>query len=352
MVKVQKLEERNQNLQRIAPDVHALEQLKKEITETKESLAKADKEIRNMAESQKTNETSVKQLTEEAETYREIAEDVQTLENLTREVERLKENMEDLQLSSTLFEEGRSLEAVQQEEDKVGTELKEKRKDLDIRQDRFNSQSKIINDLEAGLNKHINRKLEMESRQQARANTIARKEELEEKLRKGVEEVERCDTELAPVDKALEEKEAERLDKRRRGEEQLEQLVAREKDVDDYLKEVSRLDRVIQEYVQDNKEAKFEQEKLNKKELEGKLRELRELRRQSEAEVQKIKMELASQAARRRACEDNLKLRGYRREEQECDQIVREQKALLESMDWNAVNEKKKNVMADISRIK
>jgi hypothetical protein len=274
------------------------------------------------------------------------------LENLTREVERLKENMEDLQLSSTLFEEGRSLEAVQQEEDKVGTELKEKRKDLDIRQDRFNSQSKIINDLEAGLNKHINRKLEMESRQQARANTITRKEELEEKLRKGVEEVERCDTELAPVDKALEEKEAERLDKRRRGEEQLEQLVAREKDVDDYLKEVSRLDRVIQEYVQDNKEAKFEQEKLNKKELEGKLRELRELRRQSEAEVQKIKMELASQAARRRACEDNLKLRGYRREEQECDQIVREQKALLESMDWNAVNEKKKNVMADISRIK
>ena len=90
----------------------------------------------------------------------------------------------------------------------------------------------------------------------------------------------------------------------------------------------------------------------NKKELEGKLRELRDQRRESEEQVQQIKTELASQEARRRTCEDNLKLRGYQREEAECEHVVREQKQLLQSMDWHAVMDKKKNIMAEISRIR
>jgi len=346
------LEERNQNLQRIAPEVHELEQLRKEIAEMKETLAKTDKAIRDLEESQKTNETSLKQLIDEADIYRDIAEDVQALEALSKEVERLKEDMEDLQLSSTLFETDRSLEVVQQEDDKIGVDLKERRKELDTKQNLFNSQSKHINELEAGINKLVNRKLEMESRQQARANTEARREELEEKLRKGADEVERCDAELKPVEKELEEKEAEKLQARRQGEQELEDLAARQKMVEGHVTEVSRLDLAIQEYVRDNKEAKFEQERLNKKELEGELRELRERRRQAEAEVQQLRTELASQEARRRTCDDNLKLRGFRREETECDRVVREQKSLLESMDWQAVVERGERVMAEIERIR
>ena len=94
---------------------------------------------------------------------------------------------------------------------------------MDSRQSLFNSQSKLINDLEAGLNKHVNKRLEMEGRQQARANTLARREELEERLRKGAEEVERCDSELQPVEAVLEEEEGERVSRRRRAEEELEQ---------------------------------------------------------------------------------------------------------------------------------
>ena len=216
---------------------------------------------------------------------------------------------------------------------------------MDSRQSLFNSQSKLINDLEAGLNKHVNKRLEMEGRQQARANTLARREELEERLRKGAEEVERCDSELQPVEAVLEEEEGERVSRRRRAEEELEQLAVREREVDGYLKEVGRLDRAIQEYEEENKEARFQQEMRNKKELEGKLRELRDQRRESEEQVQQIKTELASQEARHRTCEDNLKLRGYQREEAECEHVVREQKQLLQSMDWHAVMDKKKNMV-------
>lgn len=346
------MEERTQNLQRIAPEVHELEQLKKEMAETKETLAKTDKAIRDLEESQKANETSLKALTDEADIYRDIAEDVQALEALSKEVDRLKENLEDLQLSSTLFESGRGLEAVQQEDDKVGSELKEKRKELDTKQDLFNRQSKSINELEAGINKLVNRKLEVEGQQQARANTLARREELEEKLRKGGEELERCDADLKPVEAALEEKEAEWLTARRQGEQELERLAAREKVVDAHVAEVSRLDLAIQDYLRDNKEAKFQEERQNKKELEGQLRELRERRGQAEAEKQQLRTELASQEARRRTCEDNLKLRSFRREETECDQVVQEQKSLLDSMDWQAVFQRGEKLMADISRIR
>jgi chromosome segregation ATPase len=346
------LEERSQNLQRIAPEVHELEQLKKEMAETKETLAKTDKAIRDLEESQKANETSLKVLTDEADIYRDIAEDVQALEALSKEVDRLKENLEDLQLSSTLFESGRGLEAVQQEDDKVGSELKEKRKELDTKQDLFNSQSKSLNELEAGLNRLVNRKLEVEGQQQARANTLARREELEEKLRKGGDELERCDADLKPVEAALEEKEGEWLTARRQGEQELERLAAREKVVDAHVAEVSRLDQAIQDYLRDNKEAKFQEERQNKKELEGQLRELRERRGQAEAEKQQLRTELASQEARRRTCEDNLKLRSFRREEAECDQVVQEQKSLLDSMDWQAVFQRGEKLMADISRIR
>ncbi len=346
------MEERSQNLQGIAPEVHELEQLKKEMAETKETLAKTDKAIRDLEESQKAIETSLKALTDEADIYRDIAEDVQALEALSKEVDRLKENLEDLQLSSTLFESGRGLEAVQQEDDKVGSELKEKRKELDTKQDLFNRQSKSINELEAGINKLVNRKLEVEGQQQARANTLARREELEEKLRKGAEELERCDADLRPVEAALEEKEAEWLTARRQGEQELERLAAREKVVDAHVAEVSRLDQAIQDYLRDNKEAKFQEERQNKKELEGQLRELRERRGQAEAEKQQLRTELASQEARRRTCEDNLKLRSFRREETECDQVVQEQKSLLDSMDWQAVFQRGEKLMADISRIR
>ena len=98
---------------------------------------------------------------------------------------------------------------------------------MDTRKSLFNSLSKLINDLEAGLNKHVNKRLEMEGRrQQARANTLARREELEERLRKGAEEVERCDTELQPVEAELEETEGERMSRRRRAEEELQAVKA------------------------------------------------------------------------------------------------------------------------------
>jgi len=77
-----------------------------------------------------------------------------------------------------------------------------------------------------------------------------------------------------------------------------------------------------------------------------------ERRRASEADVQQIRTEQAGQEARRRTCEDNLKLRSYRREETECERMVREQKSMLDSMDWQAVMEKKNNIMAEITRIK
>ena len=57
------------------------------------------------------------------------------------------------------------------------------------------------------------------------------------------------------------------MSRRRREEEELEQLAVREREVDGYLKEVGRLDRAIQEYEEENKEARFQQEMRNKKEL-------------------------------------------------------------------------------------
>merc|ERR1719319_1753065 len=98
------------------------------------------------------------------------------------------------------------------------------------------------------MNKLTEKKLDIEKQQQERAATLAKKEELEEKVKKSQEEVAKCDVELGPLREEEGAKNEEKAKIKREGEKRMEKIDEKIKKVERYLGDVDRLDIAIREY--------------------------------------------------------------------------------------------------------
>merc|ERR1712059_2665 len=118
--------------------------------------------------------------------FKQVAEDVQTVDNLNKDLSLLRQKKSDLSLEcgTEVGSGARTLETVREEEEQVALKLRSARRNLEQCQETLNKHTTMLNNLEASQNRLTNRKLEIEGQQQQRAATVAKKDELEDKTRK------------------------------------------------------------------------------------------------------------------------------------------------------------------------
>lgn len=339
--KVKKLSLKLEQLQKIRPEVHELKGIRIEIEDGMKKMEQLDKEMKKMKEGLDEGEEDWNMTELNVSLFRQVGEDVQVADSLVREIVQLEDKKEEIGLQVD-GKGGRSLEVVRKEEEDVGSKLRISRRNLDSCQETVNKQSALINDLEARQNKLTNKKLEIEGQQQQRANMVAKKEEIEGKVEKAGEQMKKCERDLEPIREQLEEKENQKRKLIRDGERSVENIVEKERKLERFLEGLQRLDTLISNYAEGEKEEHLDRLKRDKKEIEEKIRELKEEKRESEEQGSKLKLAVSNQESRRRMFDDNLRLRDYKRKEGKCDRIVRSQEKLLDEMDWKKV-EKKKN---------
>jgi len=342
--KVKKLSLKLEQLQKIRPEVHELKGVRIEIEDGVKKMEQLEKEMKKMKEGLDEGEEDWNMTELNVSLFRQVGEDVQVADGLVREIVQLEEKKEEIGLHVDK-KGGRSLEVVRQEEEDVGSKLRISRRNLESCQDTVNKQSALINDLEARQNKLTNKKLEIEGQQQQRANMVAKKEEMEKKVEKAGEQMKKCEQELEPIREQLEEKENQKRKLIRDGERAVETIMERERKLERFLEGLQRLDTLISNYADGEKEENLARLKRDKTEIEGKITELKDEKRESEEQVSRLKLAVSNQESRRRMFDDNLRLRDYKSKEAKCDRIVRSQEKLLDEMDWKKV-EKKKNELS------
>lgn len=235
---------------------------------------------------------------------------------------------------------------VRKEEAEISTQLRCARSNLESTQEILNTQTTLINRLEASLNSLTNKKLEIEGQQQKQAATEAKKEELEEKVGQCNMEVKQCEEELGPVREELEEGERRRRELKREGEEASRKNQERERNLERVRVDLERLDKELKKYQEDRKKEELERLKRERTNLEEKMSEMKAQRVEIEHRASELKVEVSNQENRKRLYEDNLKLRSYKDEEQRHARAVRLQQSALEERDWGRVEKKK----ADLNR--
>ena len=339
--KVTKHSGRLDALQRVRPDIQALKQLGEEVKEAEKKMDLLDKDVKKLRDGLEDEEAEHTDVEVAVTELREVAEDVQIVDGLRRELEQLEEKLEDLRLEAGGDVGERSLEVVRREEAEVCTQLRCARSNLDTAQETVTTQTTLINRLEASQNSLTNKKLEIEGQQQKQAATEAKKEELEAKVGQCNLQVKQCEEQLGPVREELEEGERRRREMKRGGEEASRKNQERERNLERVRVDLDRLDADLKKYQDDGKDEELDRLQKEKDNLEKKMSEMRKQRVQIEHQASELKVEVSNQESRKRLYEDNLKLRGYKDQEQRHARAVRLQQSALEERDWGRVERKK-----------
>ena len=204
--KVVKQSGRLEALHSIRPDLQMLKQLGQEVQEAELKMKQLEKAVKGLRTELEVEEGEYATTEELVLELREVGEDVQVVDSLRREVEQLEEKLSEL--GGEVREGGagaRSLDSVRREAEVVSRKLRSARANLTSCQETVSRQSSLINRLEARQNRLTQDKLEIEGQQQRRAQTEAKREELEGRVLECGEEVKRSEGELVPLREQLEE---------------------------------------------------------------------------------------------------------------------------------------------------
>ena len=246
-------DKRYNSLHKIAPDYHKYMEIKQVIKEIEAQTELAEKEIKQLKEGKEEFDNEFDNVSEKLEKLRSMGEDVQLIDTLTREISNLTEKQTDLQSTCSILDDDRSLDAVRNEIKDITTTIKSTRKQCESKQDKFNAHSKLINELESSYNKLINKKLDIEGKQQQRANTLEKKSEYEKRLVQIQAGIAASSEELAPLQEKLDGLESEKIEQRRRNDSELEKFQAKGREVENLRGDVNKLDDSIENYEESGK---------------------------------------------------------------------------------------------------
>ena len=349
--KVQAEEANYNNLQRLLPDYYAWKLVKQEISELSKQLAAVEEDVKTLSKEKQEKEETWFRTVEERDKLNIISEDVQLIDNLSRELGVLEEKKEDLQLLCPALEEGRGLEVVRREEKQVSSDLKQARKECERMQDEYNIHCKLLNELEATCNRLTNKKLEIESKQQQRANMVEKKADLEKRVCSIQQEIETAKEELEPLKANLEAKESEKSKFKRTKEQELENLQAKERKLESIQRDLQKLENSIAEYKNGNKAEKLMEARNRKTELDREVEKHKEEKSRVEEELSNLNREIASQDSMKRNLTDNLKLRKLS-EDENCQQVeIDKYREKLANTDFIRVEEKKNSLLRKMNNL-
>ena len=165
----------------------------------------------------------------------------------------------------------------------------------EAKQDDFNAHNKRLNELESSYNKLTNKKLEIEGKQQQRANTLEKKVDLEKKQSSAQSEIETSSKSLLPLKEKLESLEVDRSNLKARNNEEMDKLQAKIRDLDNMRREVAKLDKYITSYQNDGKERSLAEVVDMKKTLENEIDRLKNKRVELEEERRQILDDIGNQ---------------------------------------------------------
>jgi len=143
------------------------------------------------------------------------------------------------------------------------------------------------------------------------------------------------------VREELEDGERRRREMKREGEEAFKKNQEREKNLERVRVDLERLDADLKAYQDAGKEELLERFMEERANLEEKMSEMKEQRVKIENQASELRVKVSNQETRKRLYEDNLKLRGYKDQEQRHARSVRLQKSALEERDWGRVERKR-----------
>lgn len=342
--RVQQEDLRYQELQSISPEYYRSKELKQSIEDNTKKVSNFDKELKQLKEEKESIETEYDKVSEKTEILRSLSDDVHVVDNLTKEISSLQEELSDLHQTCPDIEAGRGLEHVRKELKQVGEQIKTTRKMCEAKQDDFNAHNKRLNELESSYNKLTNKKLEIEGKQQQRANTLEKKVDLEKKQSSAQSEIETSSKSLLPLKEKLESLEVDRSNLKARNNEEMDKLQAKIRDLDNMRREVAKLDKYITSYQNDGKERSLAEVVDMKKTLENEIDRLKNKRVELEEERRQILDDIGNQDRVKRNLEDNIQLKKLTSDINKTSDHVQNLKEKLNTTDFRKVAEKRRQL--------
>jgi len=339
-LKVNLLTTKLEAMQKVRPEVHELKIMKGDHANNVKKLAELEKEIKSLRESIEDDE-ELKSAEELFLKFKETGEDVQLIDSVSKELELLTGKKADLSMSSQEFGGERRLDDVRKEEEENGKKLREARKNLDSCQQTVNKQTTLINDLEGKKNKLVNKQLDIEGKQQQRANMIRKKDELEAKVEAFRNEQKTNEEALEPIKDQLEEAENKKRKLQNDADKERGTLQEKLNKTGSFASEFNRHSALIQEYEESGQKDKLDELMKLKKEIEKKIEKEKNVQKTDEERITELKVDLSNTESRKRMYDDNLRLRECREEERKYENKVKTQEKVLEEMDWRNVEKKK-----------
>ena len=291
--------ERLDSLQKIAPDYHLLKSMREELVEMNQQVNKLDVEIKNLGKDMTTKEADWTKAQEDMESLRGASEDVQQIDGLTREINVLTDKRNDLK-SCLVGGSDRSLEVVRQENKTLLEKIKRLRKECESMEDELKKQTHLINSLDIDCNRLLNRKLEIEAKQQQRTSFMHKKAELEEKLAIYKKDIANATEQMEPLQDRMTELEAQRDQIKTSKEREIKALEEVAKLIDRYKSDLKKLDKTIRDFVSSGKSEKLEEAKQDKVSLKSILIKAGERERESAETETETETEAETEAERDR----------------------------------------------------
>eukprot|EP00088_Acartia_fossae_P026344 TRINITY_DN27160_c0_g1_i1.p1 TRINITY_DN27160_c0_g1~~TRINITY_DN27160_c0_g1_i1.p1 ORF type:complete len:1165 (-),score=493.85 TRINITY_DN27160_c0_g1_i1:226-3546(-) len=350
-MKVAEQDARYHKLQKIVPEYHQHVDIKKSLQDLVTQIQNLDKDQKDLKEKTTSIEGDYERIQERSYSLSVMADDVQMIDNLLNEIKGLEGKLNGYKEQCPSLDPERTLDTVKQELEQLADTIKSTRKACEQKQDDYNSHTTKMNNLESAYNKLVNRKLEIEGRQQQRANTMDKKSELEQKVGTIQEGIKEAQQELEPLKERLEELETERDRFKQKKDMELDRIQTKVRELEKLKYNVEKLDQKISDYERSDNAWTLEKNIKDKKEIESELEDIKERRDSADKEKMAILQEISNQDKIKRNLLDNLELRKLSADEVKYEANLAQHKQKLQSTDYARVNSQKLKITQAMEEI-
>nr|XP_040566822.1 LOW QUALITY PROTEIN: DNA repair protein RAD50-like [Lepeophtheirus salmonis] len=344
--KLNKAESKRDTLIDLLPEKRQCDELFDEISQKKTELTRIEKKIKEYEEKLSKIEDTRDVISMEMSTCEDLRDDIQLIDRLDIDKRKLQEDILDIKSNlGTEISSSRDYKVVKEEEESVSDELNKIRTLIEGDQATEMRQQKLLNGLTQEINSLTEQKLKIEAQQQERSNIEARRDEFEVNISEFEKELgELTDSKLKPIEDELLQLQEERnnLNKEKT---KLQDSINKKMDkIKHFSNQLHSLHRIILEYEDSDSEDKFKRYIENQEKL-SKVKESNEAKELTEKNIFEMDSYVSNQSSRKRAIDDNLRLRKYRVDEVKHLQNANQLKEKMKSLNLDSYAQKEAKLL-------
>ena len=325
---------RQERMESLYPEKAKCLEIRNELDSKRAKLEESQKSTSKLKSQLKTDEEKLEEIGELIVACSSIREDVLHIDNLNRDFKTIKKAVQDLETKlGPNVNADRTYEQVKNEEDLKTQELDLIRDDLETLRSKKTKHDSDMNKMQSERNSIFNEKLQLEARQQDRANMEEKKQKIEDEIIEDEKAIAETNKSLRPIEEKVQSARKSRDAIIRKKDEEISLLDKKAKRIREYQINFEKTYKDIKDYEVSRNEDKLLKYQDEASEVKEAVETAKENENESNQEIQKIEKLMITRESRKRELDDNLKLKKYLEESDENQKEIDRLKEKLKR--WN-----------------